>query len=132
MSAAIAVSPTGVLSVMAAPRLCTLCGEQIPHARIEATQGRATQCVSCLTNAGDVPKLKRFDEYRGEDMVSTYFTSNSRIEAAMYKLNQFAAPNAAYEQAVGDDSFLEREKPEQHPGAGSLADAFDNTEAEAA
>jgi Prokaryotic dksA/traR C4-type zinc finger len=52
-------------------RLCTGCNTGILEARLRAVPN-ATQCVSCLNAAGDVPLLRRFD--------GVYFTENRSIE----------------------------------------------------
>lgn len=66
-------------------RLCITCANEIPAKRL-AARPYATQCVECLTAAGDVKPIKRFDETVGEDVVSTYFTSNQRIEEQIARI----------------------------------------------
>lgn len=56
-------------------RLCLSCSTAIPPARLKALP-TASKCVRCLEREGDVPRLKRYDEYigtDGEEVVSTYF-----------------------------------------------------------
>lgn len=60
-------------------RLCTVCSEAIPAARLKA-QPRATKCVPCLNAAGDVPLLRRFDEQSAQGTVETLFTNDAKLE----------------------------------------------------
>ncbi len=56
-------------------RSCAQCAEPIPAMRLAAIPS-ASHCVTCLTIAGDVPLLKRHDDYvgkEGEDVVYTYY-----------------------------------------------------------
>jgi hypothetical protein len=105
------------------PRDCTVCGNPIPEKRIVANP-KATECVPCLENLGDVPPLKRFDETVGEEVYSTMFQKNVYIDKSIYHQNNFVPSDEAFEQAVGDDSFLERERG-AGIGADSLASAFE-------
>jgi hypothetical protein len=66
-------------------RLCITCKEPIPTNRL-AARPNASQCVPCLTAAGDVVKTKRYDEVIGEEIVSTYFRTNRRIEERIARL----------------------------------------------
>lgn len=85
------------------------CGEQLSVKRLEANPA-ATLCVSCLESQGDVPTIKRFDEYTPDgDMVSTVFTQNKRIERQMKRVNTTIADEESFSIALGDDSHLVRE-----------------------
>lgn len=67
----------------------------------------AVLCVPCLNMAGDVPTLKRFDEFLPDGVVmETYFTHDPRIERQMKRMNVRVADSAAFAVAVGDDSHL--------------------------
>jgi hypothetical protein len=83
---------------------CTLCNEPIPTARLKAVPS-ATECVPCLTKAGDVPTIKRFDQYiaKGgeiEDVVEiTYKGKNQYIDAELAKLYSSGNYSSAWEEA---------------------------------
>jgi hypothetical protein len=117
-------------------RSCFICNEDIPQKRLEAVPDAKT-CVKCLAGMGDVEKVKRFDEFVGEEQVSTYFTTRSTVEFngrtikaskdvqdAMLRLNNVPASKRDYARAVGDDSFLVRPKSSIIAGFG-LQYAFD-------
>lgn len=93
-----------------------MCSKPIPAARLKA-KPNATVCVSCLEASGDVPLVRRFDEHVGDEVVSTTFTHDQYVERAISRQNHVVPSNAAFEQAVGDDSFLVRER-----GAGVSAE----------
>lgn len=97
------------------PRLCAGCDEPIPMNRLLA-KPNALLCVDCQVRAGDVPPLRRFDEYVGEDMVSTVYVDDRKVQDEQSRHNR-AIADRFYESAVGDDSFLERET---GPGIGTL------------
>lgn len=105
-------------------RLCESCGEPIPRKRLEARPD-AQQCAPCLEMMGDVPRLRRFDEFCGEDTVSTLYTRPSQyLRSAMRHLNGNPANDISYYEAVGDDSHLE--KPETRiDSADTLTSAFE-------
>lgn len=105
-------------------RDCTVCGEPIPAKRLAAIPN-ATTCVPCLEKQGDVPQIKRFDQATKDGMVEVTFTENSSIERAMKRLNTVAAPDACFEIALGDDSWLTRDQTPREPEYG-----HDLTEAE--
>lgn len=112
-------------------RPCRVCGDDIPQKRMEATQGRARECVTCLELLGDVPRIKRFDEAGADgEVVETVFYHNSYVEEQMERVNSLSAPDVAYEIAVGDDSFLERDEANVIASADSMADAFEEDEEE--
>jgi hypothetical protein len=106
-------------------RCCRLCGDVIPQIRLDATKGRATECVTCLTLLGDVPTIKRFDEAGQDGIVETVFYRNSYVEKQMNRVNHVAAPNLAYEEAVGDDSHLQRDDSQPVAQAFSPSEAFE-------
>jgi hypothetical protein len=115
------------------PRLsttpCEGCEEFIPQNRMDAVP-TATQCVSCLEKAGDVPQYKRFDEAVKDGQVETMFVQNAYIEHQMRRVNTIVPPDAAYETAVGDDSFLVREGNEVVGSAYNITEAFEEDEEE--
>lgn len=92
-------------------RLCASCGESIPAARLQATGHTATLCVPCLEQQGDVPVLRRLDEYLPDgDKVETLFTENSSFDRYMRHMSQDVAPVENFAQAVGDDSHMFADK----------------------
>lgn len=70
----------------------------------------ATMCVPCLTTAGDVPVLRRFDETlpTGE-VVETYFTSDPRIQRQINHRIMHVADGESFAVVVGDDAHLKTE-----------------------
>lgn len=97
------------------PRLCAGCDEPIPMKRLLAMPN-SRLCVDCQVKAGDVPPLRRFDEYAGEDIISTVYVDDLKVQEEQSRHNR-AIADRFYESAVGDDSFLERET---GPGIGTL------------
>lgn len=66
-------------------RLCEVCAEPIPPARLRAIPDTQV-CVRCLEECGDVPLLRRHDDYFGkeaEDFVSTYYHSNLYLDTPL-------------------------------------------------
>jgi hypothetical protein len=68
-------------------RLCADCAEPLSQARLNARPD-AIQCVSCLTNCGDVAPIRRFDEYIGDDqreldVVEHYYTKPNQYLAGL-------------------------------------------------
>jgi hypothetical protein len=59
-------------------------------------------------SAGDVPRIRRFDEMNGEDRNQTYFTDHPGIEAYMEYMNVIVPDDSAFDVALGDDSHLVR------------------------
>lgn len=110
---------------------CSECGEPISEKRLAAVP-RAKHCVPCLEKMGDVPTVKRFDEYKPNgELVSTTFTKNRRIEAQMRRVNTMTAPDEAFAVAMGDDSHLGRDPHQTTEAAYSMSEAFvDEEEAE--
>jgi hypothetical protein len=108
---------------------CTECGEPLSQKRLAANP-EAEQCVPCLEKMGDVPTVKRYDEYtpKGE-VVSTTFTKNRRIEAQMRRVNTMTAPDEAFAVAMGDDSHLGRDPHPTNETAYHLSEAFVDEEA---
>ena len=96
---------------------CTVCKEPISEARLIAIRKlglRDTRCIECARQ-NDVPKIKRFDERRGEQEISTYFTHNPYIEQAIKDLME-----GSFAATLGnDDSFCIMQEP---VGDGSLAE----------
>lgn len=90
-------------------RLCSVCQEPIPQKRLDAVPD-TEHCIPCLEKEGDVPKVKRFDEFlpNGE-LVSTTFTENKAIERQMKRVNTVPPPDEAFDIALQDDSHLLRE-----------------------
>jgi hypothetical protein len=80
MSSQPPTSTGGVREVASAastePRLCLTCGEPLSLARLAAIP-YAPNCTVCTAAAGDVPKIKRYDETVGlsedAEIVSTYY-----------------------------------------------------------
>ena len=85
----------------------------------------STMCVTCLTEDGDVPIIRRFDEQLPDGEVSqVFFTDNSRIARQLRHTNSVVAGSDAFAHAVGDDSHLEREGNKTIGVARSLATLF--------
>lgn len=85
------------------------CGEPLSAIRLKANPA-ATLCVPCLEKSGDVPTIKRYDEYTPSgDLVSTVFTKNKQIERQMRRSNSVIAGEEDFAIALGDDSHLVRE-----------------------
>jgi hypothetical protein len=57
-------------------RLCITCANEIPAARLKAIPN-ARQCVSCLSEAGDVSLIRRLDERVGSDIIGTYYCGDN-------------------------------------------------------
>lgn len=88
-------------------RTCTECGESIPANRLAAVPG-ATQCVPCLQAAGDVPRIKRFDETTKDDLVvETYYVRNPYIELQQAKQRIAVLDQANFN--TNDDARLNEE-----------------------
>jgi hypothetical protein len=87
-------------------RLCTVCSEAIPAARLKAKPG-ADKCVPCLSAAGDVPRLRRFDENSAQGTVETLFTSDANLSHQLRRQRQtvpgYRAENA--EPSFHDEYF---------------------------
>jgi hypothetical protein len=67
------------------PRICLgACGALIPEARLKV-KPNATMCVPCLTAAGDVPVLRRFDQETENGTVEAFFT---RDTSTLSKVNR--------------------------------------------
>ena len=92
-------------------RLCVTCAKEIPTKRL-AARPFASQCVPCLGAAGDVKPIKRFDETVGEEIVSTFFTSNRRIEERIARLGSHV-PSPRILADETDSPFIETKRPEQ-------------------
>lgn len=89
-------------------RQCAVCTEPISEKRLRWVPD-AIMCVTCQEEQGDVPRIKRFDEYVGEDQVSTYFYRNDRIESEIARTNGAALDAKALELLVRDNSFARSE-----------------------
>lgn len=85
------------------PRICTVCSEAIPAARLKAKPG-ATHCVPCLEKSGDVPRLRRFDETSAQGTVETLFTSDVNLSRQLDRQRQ-TVPGYRAENA--EPSFYE-------------------------
>lgn len=111
-------------------RECSDCGEVLTAARLVA-QPHAETCVPCLEKQGDVPRIKRYDEFtpKGE-VVSTTFTNNKLIERQMRRVNKETAPEEAFDIALGDDSHLIRERTGENEHSYRMTEAFEEEEAE--
>ena len=53
-------------------KLCSRCKQAITPARLAAVPDTAC-CTKCVADSGDVPKIRRFDEPLGEEIISTYY-----------------------------------------------------------
>lgn len=69
-------------------RFCDTCFLSIPEARLKAVPDTTT-CVKCVYRAGDVPKIKRYDDSTddGEVQVSSFYYKNSMFSQSINKLN---------------------------------------------
>jgi len=86
----------------------------------------ATECVPCLEAAGDVPRIRRFDQATKEGIIEiSYLDGDREMERAVARLNQLAAPNEAYELAAGESSQLERDERSSDLGF-HLSEAFED------
>jgi hypothetical protein len=92
-------------------RVCVSCATKIPANRL-AARPFATQCVPCLTAAGDVKPIRRYDETVGEETVSTYFITNKRIEDRIARLSSHVPSARAMAEAT-DAPTVEMKRPEQ-------------------
>lgn len=95
------------------PRSCGRCGQPIPQQRLTA-HPNARLCVPCLEAMGDVPRIRRFDEYTPDGhKIETYFDptqdSANMIKRVMTRMNRAVPSDNAFDIAVGDDSHLVRE-----------------------
>lgn len=78
----------------------------IPAKRLKAVP-RAEQCVPCLEAMGDVPRLRRYDEFTADgDKVETVFTSNEAIEYQMQRVAQRVPSDSDFLTALRDDSHI--------------------------
>jgi hypothetical protein len=120
-------SVIGALPQQVMPRLCSECLEPISPKRLTATKGKARQCVPCLEKLGDVLPIRRYDEsLPSGEVVSQTFVQNDYIEHQMQRVNTLPAPDSAFEMAVGDDQFLNREHPNpNNEHAYNLTEAFE-------
>lgn len=68
-------------------RLCTTCNDEISFKRLIA-KPHAVQCVQCLEKAGDVPKLKRFDEtmLNGDVIEGVIYVRNQYIDGQIERI----------------------------------------------
>jgi hypothetical protein len=91
-------------------RMCQgTCGNPIPRKRLEIVRN-ARMCAPCQEAAGDVPRLRRFDDYGVDgEVVQTVFTGNKDIQGELQRRNVAVASSRAFEVSLGDDSHLERE-----------------------
>lgn len=55
---------------------CKLCELPISSARLKALP-ETLYCIKCVLVNGDVPKIKRHDDFVGEDVIETYYTKPS-------------------------------------------------------
>lgn len=61
-------------------RRCKDCGGNIPQKRLQAMPN-TTRCVPCLVQAGDVKRIRRFDDMAADGSCSqVYFTDSAEIE----------------------------------------------------
>lgn len=131
-SLAVASSPTleSNGSMVGTGRLCSECGDELSSARIKANP-RAEQCVPCLEKLGDVLPIRRYDEHTPSgDLISTHFTKNKAIERQMRRINTEAAPDEAFDVALGDDSHLTRERTGENEHGYGMVEAFETEDEE--
>jgi hypothetical protein len=74
-------------------RLCRVCTEPISQLRLTALPD-TTICRPCLELEGDVPRVRRLDEYRldGEDVIEvnqSYFTNDQYKSDYLNRLRSF-------------------------------------------
>lgn len=85
-------------------------------------------CVPCLESVGDVPLIRRFDEFVGEDKFELFYTSDEdgRFSKPRYYGNlSLDAVNAA----LGDDQLLTRGGNQIVAAAYGLPTAFEEDNA---
>jgi hypothetical protein len=110
-------------------KLCSTCERPIPAKRLLAIPN-AEQCVVCLESSGDVAKYKRLDERTHDDTTSVLYTRNPYIDFQVQRGNNLCASDAAFEIAVGDDSFLVRERNLNNESGYSMEEAFECEDSE--
>ncbi len=101
-------------------RNCKDCGKEIPVKRLEA-KPNATNCVPCLEKAGDVRRVKRYDEhdYYGNEIAHVYFTDDAALETQMRRI-------ATCPHLPTGDELLEDDTNEIILEAEHMASAFEN------
>ena len=84
---------------------CTTCKRPILEARLAALKKLGLQDTRCIECAGkeDVPQVKRFDEWSGEEEIQTYFTQNTYIEGAIKELMETPLPDLSTFNITSDD-----------------------------
>jgi hypothetical protein len=85
-------------------KTCVVCGQQIPAKRLEA-KPNARECVPCLEKAGDVKRVKRYDEHDqwGNEIAQVYFTDDPELEARLRRIqNSTHFPTA--DELIEDDT----------------------------
>jgi hypothetical protein len=104
-----------------------MCNDFIPLIRLKAKPD-ATECVPCLEQAGDVPRLKRFDQTtRDGERTEVLFTNNASIEDELRRTNMIVPQDDDFLIALGDDSHLSNaEAGGAGIGAHPLASAFED------
>ncbi len=88
------------------PRRCLRCRKPLTTQRLRANP-HAALCVPCLLRIGDVPRIRRFDEFIGEEKFELYYTSDIEYMFGTQR-NYVDISDDAINAALGDDQLLER------------------------
>ncbi len=102
---------------------CSMCGSPLSPERL-TTMPESKLCVPCLESVGDVPLIRRFDEFVGEDKFELFYTSDEvvRFGNPLYYGN---IPWEAFNAALGDDQLLTRGGNQIVTAAYGLSTAFE-------
>ena len=70
-------------------RFCEDCGSRLNEGRLSILPD-TTLCVECVSSRGDVPRLKRYDDYdmRLEDCAQTLYYSNQYFDTLNARRSQ--------------------------------------------
>jgi len=84
-----------------------VCGDPITEARLKAIP-TARQCVPCLEQAGDVPRLRRLDEVTNEGTVETYFIENPYISSSLRRCLTVPPSRDIIARLLADDTSADK------------------------
>lgn len=88
--------------------ICRVCGDPLTTAR-RLARPNAVECVACLENSGDVPRIRQYTETtRDGEVIATKFVSNPRLERQLQRVQNEVAHEGAFNAAAGDDAALGR------------------------
>ena len=105
-------------------KLCITCGDEIPAKRLEIVPNTKF-CVPCLTKAGDVPRMRRFDEVGIDGEInSTFYVQNNYIERHQNSLDNFSIP----EDDEPEGKYDAYTEPVDHLKGYAMSEAFEEDE----